>query len=510
MKKIFFILLILIISLPSLWSIFHSGFFQSDDGEWMVIRFSAFHQALRDGQFPVRFLGRLNYGYGYPVSNFLYPGFMYLSEPIKILGFSFVNTIKIILGLSLFGSAIFTFFWLSKLFKKLPALIGATFYLYTPYHLFDLYKRGSVGEILSLAFVPFVLWMIERKSLIFTAIGIFLLVISHNTLTLLFLPVLFIYSILRTNIKFTLISSILGILMSSFFLIPAISELSYTNFSTTKISDFGQYFAPIELIGISTLFLLSFTAVSIYDFFKKVEPLNKTNKLFILMLVLAVFSIFLSSKISLFFWNYIPSSFIQFPFRFLSYIPLSLAFLSAFILSKTKEKKRLVILITFLFVLSFSAFPYLKPAEFFDKGDSFYATNEGTTTVRNEYLPKWVKVKPTEHFKQKAEILSGEGEISNLRYNSGKISFNIALQNNSPVRINTIYYPGWESFIDGMQSKIEYRNKFGVMDVSVPKGQHSVKLSFSETPPRLFADFISLSSLMVLIIYSFRKFYCST
>mgnify|MGYP001558299250 FL=1 len=75
-ETILILFLLLILTIPVILPLLHGGFFQSDDGEWMVIRFSAFHQALRDGQFPVRWLGRLNQEYGYPVANFLYPGFM--------------------------------------------------------------------------------------------------------------------------------------------------------------------------------------------------------------------------------------------------------------------------------------------------------------------------------------------------------------------------------------------------------------------------------------------------
>src|SRR5260221_206715 len=105
-KHIIFIAIIIFLSIPVLLPLFKSGFFQSDDGEWMIIRFSAFHQALREGQFPVRFLERLDFEYGYPVANFLYPGFMYLSEIPKLLGFGFVDTIKISFGIALVESAI--------------------------------------------------------------------------------------------------------------------------------------------------------------------------------------------------------------------------------------------------------------------------------------------------------------------------------------------------------------------------------------------------------------------
>ena len=99
--KLFTFLLIIVFALPSVSSLLQPGFFQSDDGEWMIIRFSSFYQSFVDGQFPVRFLTRLNFEYGYPVANFLYPGFMYLGVPIHILGIGFVDTIKIIFCVSI-------------------------------------------------------------------------------------------------------------------------------------------------------------------------------------------------------------------------------------------------------------------------------------------------------------------------------------------------------------------------------------------------------------------------
>ena len=181
---------LMILSIPVILGIVHAGFFVSDDGNWMVIRFSAFYEALRSGQFPVRFLARLNNGFGYPVSNFLYPLFMYLGSPIHVLGFSFVNTVKIVLGLSLVFSSIFTFLWLRKFFDNASSFLGAVFYTLYPYHLYDVYIRGSVGEVLALSIVPFILWQIERRSIIFTSFGIGFLILSHNTLALLFLPLL--------------------------------------------------------------------------------------------------------------------------------------------------------------------------------------------------------------------------------------------------------------------------------------------------------------------------------
>src|SRR5689334_11931970 len=99
--KLFFIVGIVILTFPAVIGLFHPGFFVTDDGTWMVIRLSAFFEALRHGQFPTRLLPRLVSGYGYPVADFLYPLFLYLGSFIHVLGFSFVGSVKIIFGLSL-------------------------------------------------------------------------------------------------------------------------------------------------------------------------------------------------------------------------------------------------------------------------------------------------------------------------------------------------------------------------------------------------------------------------
>ncbi|RJQ37718.1 hypothetical protein C4559_03215 [Candidatus Microgenomates bacterium] len=514
-SKIIIVIFLFLFSFPSIFSLLSPGFFQTDDGEWMAIRFSAFHQAFRDGQIPVRFLDRLNNGFGYPVANFLYPGFMYLGEPIHFLGFNFVNTIKIIFGLSMISSAFFTYLWLSKFFNKSSAFIGSLFYLYTPYHLFDLYKRGSIGEVLSLAVIPFVFWQIERKSFLWISLGIFFLILSHNTLALLFIPLIFLYFLIsqKGNLKFFLFSNwlpiIFGVFLSAFFWLPAIFELSYVRFSNVLVSDFKQYFAPLELIGLSTIIVLSFSTFFLYGVltsfsFKNWAKLN-AEKIFVLMLFISFLSIFFSSKISFSLWNYIPFSFIQFPFRLLSYLPLSLSFLCAFIIFKLEGKKQIIAYFVLFSVLVLSSLPYFKPAEFFDKNDSSYATNEGTTTVKNEYMPKWVKQNPTEHFKNKVEFEEGKGEINNLFYDSKKISFDVVSPEISSITVNIIYYPGWKAYINNKETSINFNNEKGLISLSMPKGESSVVLTLSETPLRLFADIISILSFISLII--FNKFF---
>lgn len=491
------ILIIIFLSLPSIFPLFQKGFFQSDDGEWMVIRFSAFHQAFRDGQIPVRFLERLNYGYGYPVANFLYPGFMYLAEIPKILGFGFVESIKIIFGVSIIGSIIFAYLWLSKLFDKISAFTGALVYLYSPYHLFDLYKRGSMGEVLSLAVVPFILWQLERKSLFWSTIGIAFLLLSHNTLSLLFLPIIIAYGLLRPpfTVYHLLFTILLGLGISSFFWIPAIYELQHTVFSKTPISDFTQYFADLQTIGVSTIaILLLFLFLFIT---KKINVIK--YKLTLLFFISGILSLFFSTSLSSPLWEVLPVSLVQFPFRFLSILLLSMSFLAACSLLVMNKKLQFVVRFFLILFILISSWSFFVPSKFFNKGEGFYTTNEATTTIQDEYMPKWVKVKPKEHFKNKIEIIKGSASINSLSYNSKRITFLVNSQTGGKVRVNTIYYPGWKAIVNGSEAVINYSNERGLMELSVTKGKNNIVLIFEETPVRLVSDIVSILSLLIIL-----------
>ncbi len=500
-SKLFFLLAVIIFSLPSVLSLIHAGFPLTDDGNWMVIRFSAFYENLRNGQFPVRFLTRLNNGFGYPVADFLYPLFMYIGVPIHIIGINFVNTIKVILGLSLIVSSVFAFLWLKKLFDNLSAFLGALLYLYFPYHLYDVYKRGSVGETLSLAIVPFVLWQIERKNILFTSLGITLLILSHNTLALLFIPLIFIYSLLRNKnlFKFILISFIFGIGSSAFFSIPAIYDTRYTVFSNTQISDFSNYFinsGNFEIIGVITPILLF--VLLIYIFLNKKAT---RDKLFVFSLASALVTLFFTLPLSKSFWEIIPlTNLIQFPFRLLSILIVIFSFQLAFLISKLKGKSKIIIIVIFLILLVISAKPYLSVNNYQYHPDSFYSTNQDTTTVKNEYMPKWVKDTNLKFTTTRVENLTGK-EVINVSYvTPNRISFNTYLVSERKIQVNLVYFPGWNAYVNGVRQKIDYE-KNGLIILNLNKGQNNVRVIFEETQIRILSNFLSIISIVTLFIF---------
>jgi hypothetical protein len=492
-----YLLIILLLSIPSVFALFKSGFFTTDDGSWMIIRFSAFYEALRNGQFPVRFLPRLNQGFGYPVANFLYPLFMYIGTPIHILGFSFINTIKMIFGLSLVSSALFSFLWLRKRFENLSSFIGSLVYLYFPYHLWDVYKRGSLGEVLALAIVPFILWQIERNSLFFVSVGIAFLILAHNTLAILFLPLIILYFwFCKKSVKKILLTLLFGLGISCFFWLPALYERKFVIFDKIMVSDYNGYFIKLQdlnLIGLTFLisFLLSFI------FIKKIKDKN-----YWLFFVASVVSLFFIFQVSQFIWPII-ASYIQFPFRFISVLVLTSAFFVSYQLNVLGKKYRMILIAIYIIVLAFGARSFIYPKETTNLPDTFYSTNVDTTTVKNEYMPIWIKKIPDSLPLEKIIVLKGNAKISKPTANGNMISFDISAKNKSLVLINTVYYPGWKVNIDKKETKIDYKNS-GLIQFLVEPGSRVIQVKFTETPLRLFADIFSIAFLIGLFYYCFK------
>ncbi len=500
------IFILILCLIPTLFGLFHPGFPSTDDGSWMIIRFASFFTALRHGQFPVRFLMSLNHGYGYPVSDFLYPLFMYFGVPIHIIGFGFINTIKIILGVSLLLSGLFCFLWFKKIFNSLAAFVGALCYVLFPYHLYDVYQRGSVGEVVALAVVPFIFLQAEKQSFLFTSIGIALLILAHNTLALLFLPIIISYLFFKKLFTLKSIGMIilLSLGLSTFFWIPALFDKQYTVFDSVSVSNYTQYFLTSKNFGIVGLFSLMISILGVGYAFKK----NKKNDLFFLVVI--YIGIFFSLPISSLFWRWLPlPQLVQFPFRFLSLAILGTAFFTAFMIHTMKTSLKYVIALLCIFLLYITSWSYLFPRIYQTYDDSYYSTNQDTTTVKNEYMPKWVKQIPLTSVQNKIEVIKGKASISDITsLNGDRVQFKAIVSKASVISINVIYFPGWSIFVNNKPHSFSYFNSKGVMYLELPSGNYIVTARFGETQVRAISDFISLLSVIIvggLLLNFFRK-----
>lgn len=153
-KELIIILFLLLLSFPAVRTLLQPGGYTSHDLTHHVVRQISMDRLLSEGQFPPRWSGELNNGYGYPVFLFNYPLPAMAGEIFQKIGFGFVDSVKAVLFLSMVISAIGMYLFLKELLGlKLAAFLGAVFYLYTPLRFSGVYVSAAVGSVLALGIV---------------------------------------------------------------------------------------------------------------------------------------------------------------------------------------------------------------------------------------------------------------------------------------------------------------------------------------------------------------------
>src|SRR3990167_10735923 len=104
-NKLLALLLILIGAVIISWPLTKSGLPIIHDDQ-QVARLFVFDQALKAGQFPIRWVDSLGFGFGYPLFVF-YPPLVYiLGEIFHLIGFGFISSTKLVFFLSILGSGL--------------------------------------------------------------------------------------------------------------------------------------------------------------------------------------------------------------------------------------------------------------------------------------------------------------------------------------------------------------------------------------------------------------------
>lgn len=521
-------------SLPIIFPLLKPGFFTTHDGEWAVIRLAEMDRELRDGQFPPRWSDYLNHGYGYPLFNFTYPFPYFMAEIFNLLGFGLVNSIKIVFILSVLFSGLFMYLLGEKIWGKLGGFLCSIFYLYFPFRFVDLYVRGSIGESLSLALFPLIFYLtlswienFNMKNLALVSIFLSCLILTHNVISLIFVPIWFLFLVIillfkKKNSSF-IIYRALFIIVSAFFpsalfWLPAIVEKKYISLSVIPLADKTKHFVmPWQLLSslwtyeelpsfqigwfhIITFLLAALTALWLWG----EKRINVTERAIVLYCcITTVVLILLLFPASYPFWQAIPLlREIDFPWRVLGII----GFFITLPLGVLKMVSKSIFPIVFIIILvAFINSKYARPKEFISRSNSLYATNDATTTSADELMPIWVFEKPRERPRQKIEVIDGKANIKNLFYNSKKISFEIEAETKAIIQLNTIYFPGWKIFADGKELAINFDNPRGLIIFNLDKGTHKVKGTFTNTPIRILANIISLLGLFFVGGLFFRK-----
>lgn len=535
MRDRLYLFLIVLVSFLPVISFFTTPLLpHTHDGLVHLPRIAAFHKALLDGQLPVRWAGDLNYGYGLPLFNYIYQLPYLLSSLFLYFNFGLVDSFKITLALSYLLSGVFMYLFAKELFKNSKyAFLVAVFYQFFPFRLVELLVRGSFGEVYTYTFLPLVLYGVQKYintrskwSFILTSVSTGLLVLSHNSVSLLFFGTVVLYVLFFGNKKEIIIRCLLalgiGLLLSMFYWFPAISDHKYTYGNLHMKDLYKEHFAPLlhffipnltnspslqtggVAIGIGFMHTVAIVLGIILFRNKKINPHLK--KILLFSFVLLAVSFFFMQSLSQAVWEAI--SYLrqfQFPWRFLAIVALATSLLSVSIAYKIKNETYYWIIIG---ITVLSTFMYWKPSLGYDAvSEKYYWNFPLDTTYYGETDLIWSAGGAQNYAKSPVEFVSGRGEVKDFTKKSNLHTFKVIAENDSVVVDNTQYFPGWEAYVDGKEVQIQFQdlNWRGLITLPVSKGTHEVTVRFGETKPHLAADLISVTSFIALIFLGLYK-----
>jgi hypothetical protein len=541
------LLIIFLLSIFAFWPLLRGGFpFVHDTLQLM--RLFEMEKCFLDGQLPCRWAPDLGGGFGFPLFNYYSPLVYYFGMIFRFFGLSFINTIKFLFIAGIVLSGISMFFLAKEFWRKLGGLVSAVFYVFVPFHALDIYVRGDLAELYALAIAPLVFWGFYRliktednNFFIPTALFLAAFLMSHNIMLMLFLPILFLWilfwvfsleKVKRKIFNKAFLAGLLGIGLSSFFIIPAWFEKPLVQLGnlTSGYFDFRAHFVTLNQLfldrgwsfGISqfgTVDTISFqigwphwwlVIVSLaLTIWRIKDKKNSQKRLILFMVGLFLILSFMTHSRSIFIWEKFPLlAFAQFPWRFLGPIAFVGSFLggSVMVFLSQKQKKGALFLAIFLIGLTILMNQkYFKPKEFLYVSDKDFFSEEVFKEQQlasiDDFLPKTVTVFPD--FESDApKIIDGEAKIGEFLKKSDYFKFNIEVFGDQAARIlmPVFDFPHWEIYID--ENKVYNEdNSWGLILVEVPPGWHDISGWLRDTKIRILGNIISLISLFLIVFY---------
>ena len=526
------VLLLTILFIPTL-PLFHPGLPITHDGKDHVARIANFYLSLSDGNLIPRWAENLNWGYGHPILMFLYPLPSYIASLFHFLGLSFVDSTKAVFGVTYILSGLSMFLWLKSFLRKDGAFWGALLYCFAPYRFVDFYVRGAIGEHVAFLFVPLVCYFlvklsqrVQSKYVVGTAISFALLILAHNAVSLMALPLILLYgAYLYTSTKqkkvfliAACISFLLGFSLAAFFWIPAMLEGKYTLRAIVLKDQYLNRFSPLVnflysswnygesgqfSVQIGIIHWLVLITGTVFLFLKKWKG---WMRIFIgLLLFSVIYSIFLMTHSSLFLWETIPLiQQFQFPWRFLFVSVFLIPIIGAFVAEKFSPKVVIGVTAGCLIFWLGILYPYWQAKGYYSYPDTYYSRVYPGTTDTGESAPIWSIRFMEEYPDSQVDVIGGKASVDPITSSRTSTwhAYHVSAQTDAQLRENTVYFPGWKVFIDGKPQQIEYQDPHnrGVMTFYVPQGEHTVHIIFRDTKLRMLASVISVCALVILLI----------
>lgn len=562
MKRLLPLILFLLLALPAVKDLLIPAYFPMHD-DLQILRLQQLDTCLKSGQIPCRWIPDAGFGYGYPMFNYYPPLPFYIAEGFHLIGINFFWSVKIVFLLSFLLPSFFIYLLAKTFFGRTPAFVAAIFYLYAPYHSVDVYVRGALNESWGMVWFPLTFYaayqaITTKKTLRYTAMLAFAfagLVTSHNVMTLIFSPLLGLWSLYwiavnKSPKKITPLglAAVWGVALSAFFFLPVTLEKDLVHVESMTVGYFN-YMA--HFVDINQMFFSRFWgyggsiwgpdddmafplghfhwiiaalvgAIMLFKLFKnrrKLSALRLELSLLILLFVTFIYILLMHPR-AIWFWDHLPLLYYaQFPWRLLAIPTFIFSFLAGYFIYTIQELKfpkiatKFIIpavLIPSIILWNLPFFKIEKPVDItLEEKLSGALWELQTTGGIFDYLPRAASRPPGSSAFYFPEYITGVGGITDYQKNPSSLSFTAQVVSPSAtLRLPVFSYPDWRVKVDGKKIDHTYDADLGRIEFNLTQGTHTITAKYHDTLTRTLSNLLSLITVVfsaILLLKNKRK-----
>ncbi len=295
--------------------------------------------------------------------------------------------------------------------------------------------------------------------------------------------------------------------MLSLFMTLPFSELAWNILPAIKTVQFPWRLNTVLTVATVGLFAIAISQLKVNDNF-----FNHSNKNLLLKISCLTTIIFMLTAIQIFPLQK-QIAFLGSRSTVLSLVLIALLLLGiSFIRKPINFSSHKLLSVGFLLTLSILLGSQLYGVKY------FFSTGLGNNNVARivismaaqEHRPQWVpeEVFNAEDLSKLSEkftrisIDSGKASFLVSQWQPRKIGFQMQAATDTEITIHQFYYPGWTARIKGSSRSLPiHPSKLGILQISVPAGNHEVSVTLEAVKPELIGQIISaVSAILTLVL----------
>lgn len=477
-----------------------------------IARAIAYHTSLADGYFPPLWAKEVMGGIGSPVLMLNYQLPYLVGEVWQRFGANVFESYKLTLGVTFVLSGLFLYWALVKEYGRWGAGLSALLYTLAPYRMVDIYVRGALGEAMSFMFPPLILWGLQSRSAWLMTVGWSGLFLTHPVAAAVFSAFFWGKTLVeKRKMREFFWPYGLALLIAAFNILPTLAYTRYTYYSPALSNTLAMFPTLSQLVdspwgyGVSVpgdgdgmsfemgkiqwLVLIGFVGLMI----------KRRRALDYFLTLAVVLNIYLMLPDASWIYRAGLAKIIDFPWRLLMSSVFGIALMGAILVQELSNKWGKVAITIVGGLLLLQTIPMARVdrywGEQYDK--KFFARETGDSY--GEYAALTRESRDSSPFGLRAEVLEGRASLELIHESSQQLKLKVVAETESKLRINTMYFPGWTTTVDGKSADcavskrtLPHIDDSGLVVCLVPAGNHELVHEYRALPLQKLGNLLTL------------------